>query len=199
MDTSQFPKKIFAVGPMHNIILTNAEENMKFLSLRIEKLEIQQYGSAAFYQELEAVFTEFVAVYEFDKQTAVLPEPIGSFKSDDKKEWEENHLLAIDFDYHLGCILYNYHEWMVDNGQMPDIVLGRMITDYPSVYQRVIYDYISVLKGMPPKYPFVIGFKPHDEAAMLDCDRVTKSLQREQLFGSNKAYFASFALPSLIE
>ena len=54
----------------------------------------------------------------------------------------ENHLLAIDFDYHLGCILYNYHEWLVDNGHLPDILLSRMITDYPSVYTRALYDYL---------------------------------------------------------
>lgn len=200
MDTPQFPKKQFSVGPMQNIILVNAEENGKFLHTRIEKLKANPYGSPAFYQELETIFTEFVDVYEFDIQTAVLPEPIGTFKSsDDKKEWMENHLLAIEFDYHLGCILYNYHEWLVDNGHLPDILLGRMVTDYPSVYSRALYDYVSVLKNWPAKYPFDLTFSPPEEGAVKTRKEAIASLQRSQLYGNIKPYFASFTLPSLIE
>ena len=125
---------------------------------------------------------------------------LGTFKSpDDKKEWMENHLLAIDFDYHLGCILYNYHEWLVDNGHLPDIILGRMVTDYPSVYNRALYDYVSVLKNLPPKYPFILSFHPLEEGAEKAREEMMASLQREQLYGSIKPYFASFTLPSLIE
>lgn len=200
MNTSQFPKKVFSIGPMHNSILSNTEENRQFLSKRIEKLKANPYGTPAFYQELEKIFTEFVDVYEFDKQTAVLPEPIGSFNSpDDKKEWMENHLLAIDFDYHLGCILYNYHEWLVDNGHLPDILLSRMITDYPSVYTRALYDYVSVLKNWPAQYPFDLKFHSLEEGAEKTREEAMASLQREQLYGSIKPYFASFTLPSLIE
>lgn len=200
MDTSNFFKKIFAVDSMQNSILTNAEENSRFLSNRIDKLKSQQYGSESFYIILEDIFTEFVDVYEFDKKTAVLPEPIGTFKSpDEKTEWMENHLLAIEFDVHLGRILYNYHEWLVDNGHFPDIVLSRMVTDYPSVYQRILYDYISVLKGMPAQYPFKLKFNPYTEEAESERESIIGSLQRKQLYGANKPYFASFALPSLIE
>ena len=85
MNTSQFPKKVFSIGPMHNSILTNAEENTQFISTRIEKLKANPYGTPAFYKELDAVFAEFVDVYEFDKQTAVMPEPIGSVYSQPEK------------------------------------------------------------------------------------------------------------------
>lgn len=197
---SQFPQKIFIMGQMGNSMLSNIEENSRFLGTRIEKLESCRYGSTMFYLYLEDIFTEFVRVFEFDKQTAVLPEPFGTFKSEEeKKKWEENHLLAIEFDYHIGSILYNYHEWMIDHRQLPDIVLGRMITDYPSVYSKVIYDYISVLKGMPPRYPFDIRIKFNNEEAQEKRNHILESMQREQIYGDNKAYFASFALPSLIE
>lgn len=124
MTTTKYPKKIFKIGALQNNILTNADENARFLEPRINALKSCQYGSPAFYSTLEDIFTEFVDVYEFDKTTAALPEPFGSFRSEDhKKEWMENHLLAIEFDYHLGCILYNYHEWLDSEGHLPDIIL----------------------------------------------------------------------------
>ena len=149
--TMKYPNKIFKIGPLQNNILVNTDENSRFLESRINALKSYPAGTDDFYKTLEDIFTEFVDIYEFDKNTAVLPEPFGSFRSEEhKKEWMENHLLAIEFDYHLGCILYNYHEWLVDEGHLPDIVLGRMVTDYPNVYQRVLYDYISMLKNMSP-------------------------------------------------
>lgn len=196
----KYPKKIFKIGPLQNNVLVNTDENSRFLEPRINALKSYPYGSPAFYSTLEDIFTEFVDIYEFDKGTAVLPEPFGSFRSEEhKKEWMENHLLAIEFDYHLGCILYNYHEWLVDEGHLPDIVLGRMVTDYPNVYQRVLYDYISVLKNMPPKYPFDLVFHPLTDDAGAAREKAISDLQREQLYQNNKPYFASFALPSLIE
>ena len=128
MSDIPFPKKVFAIGPMHNSILKNADEHIKLIFTRIDKLKSQKNGSPGFYQELENIFTEFVAVYEYDKTTAVLPEPIGTFKSsDDKKIWIERHLLAIEFEYHLGGILYNYHEWMFDNQQLLNLVENGFI------------------------------------------------------------------------
>lgn len=97
------------------------------------------------------------------------------------KDWIENHLLAIEFDYHLGCILYNYHEWLVDSGNIPDVMLGRMVTDYPSVYERVLYEYVSVLKKMPPRYPFSIAYKTNSDEGSEARRKIIESLQRAQL------------------
>lgn len=178
MGLSDFPKKIFTIGPMQNCILYNDKENLEFLATRITRLKSCIFGSPAFYAILENIFTEFVEVYEFDKSTAVLPEPIGTFRSEKhKQEWIENHLLALEFDLHIGCILYNYHEWLADNGKLPDIVLGRMITDYPSVYQRALYDYISVLKGKPAQYPFMLKFNSLTEEEVSERENIMTSLQ----------------------
>lgn len=200
MERAVFPKKVFAVGPRHNLILTNIDENTKFITPRIAQLKAEPFGSLAFYANLESIFTEFVDVCNFDKDSAVYPEPIGIFKDEaDKKRWIENHLLTFDFDYHLGCILYNYHEWLVDSGQLPDVILSRMVVDYPSVYYRALYDYVSVLKGAPAQYPFLLGYHPLTNNAEKERESIRASLQREQLYGTFKPYFASFALPSLIE
>ena len=200
MESKKYPKKKFRIGRMQNIILENYGENIDFLSTRIDNLKLYQYGTSEFYAILEEIFKEFVDIYEFDKETAVLPEPLGIFKSEEhRKDWIENNLLAIEFDYHLGCILYNYHEWLVDNENIPDVILGRMVTDYPSVYERVLYDYVSVLKNMPPQYPFSIAFRPNSGEGTDERGKIIESLQREQLYGNVKPYFASFALPSLIE
>ena len=200
MDTSNYPKKKFVIGPMQNIVLENSDENLKFLEKRIARLESHSFGSPAFYTTLEEIFTEFGNVYEYDKATAVMPEPIGTFKSEEhKQKWKENHLLSLEFDLHLGCIIYNYHEWLMDNGHLPDIILGRMVTDYPSLYQKALYDYFSVLKRMPAQYPFKLEFKPFTEEALHEREKLRASLQREQMYGNDKPYFASFALPSLIE
>ena len=58
MNTSQFPKKVFSIGPMHNSILSNTEKNRQFLSKRIEKLKANPYGTPAFYQELEKILPQ---------------------------------------------------------------------------------------------------------------------------------------------
>lgn len=107
-------------------------------------------------------------------------------------------MLAIDFDYHLGGILYNYHDWLTNNG-WPDIILSRLITDYPSVYQRAVYDYISVLKGVPPKYQFELVFHSDIEGVKEEHEQRINTMQRDQLYDNNRAYFASYALPTLIE
>ena len=138
-------------------------------------------------------------VYSYDLQTAVTPEPFGSFKdAAEKQEWIENHLLAIDFDCHLGRILYNHHDWLVDNG-LPDIVLGRLITDYPNLYERVMYEYINILKSAPPKYPFQMVYAEKKAGAGEEREKIKGSVQHEQLYGSYKPYLAAYALPSLIE
>lgn len=194
-----FPKKIFKIGPMGNSLLVNAEENTAFIFPRIEKLRASKYGSKSFFDDLEEIFAEFVEVYEHDKKTAQLPEPFGSFKNDtEKQEWIDNHLLAIEFDYHLGAILYNYHDWLADN-DWPDIILSRLVTDYPSVYERVIYDYVSVLKRKPPKYQVKIKISSSDDKNGVEREILKHAMQRDMWYGYEKPYFAAFALPSLIE
>ena len=178
MNYTMYPKKVFKIGPLQNCVLDNIEENTAFASLRLTKLKSQQIGSSGFYAVLKDLFTEFIDIYEYDKITAIMPEPFGLFNSPEEKQlWKDNRLLALEFDLHLGFILYNYHEWLFDNGQIPDIVLSRMIIDYPSVYQKVLYDYVSVLKRFPSHYPFKIGFQSNNENARVIRSKLVSSLQ----------------------
>ena len=200
MSDISYPKKVFILGPNDNTILANEKENAAFVGDRVNKLISARNDPVAFRSAMESLFTELISVYEFDKKTAVLPDPLGSFESEeDKQTWIERHLLAIEFDCHLGCILYNYHEWLVNNAGLPDVLLGRMVTDYPSVYERALYDYISVLTNRPPQYPFQLAFHADNAEDAAARDALKASMQRGQLYGANKPYFASFALPSLIE
>jgi len=195
-----YPIKRFISGPLNNLILENEKEINSFLAQDIEKLIACSKDVGKLKLELERVFSEFVDVYDHDKKTAVIPEPSGTFSgSDEKQIWIEKHLLAIDFEYHLGRILYSYHDWLVKNAGLPDVILGRMITDYPSVYERVLYDYVGVLLGVKPQYPFQLCFKGFSAEAAGNREQLKNSMQRQQLYGVNKPYFASYALPSLIE
>ena len=194
-----FPKKEFVMEPMGNLVLKDIEIHRAFSDERIKRLVSANHDIEKLHMELETIFSEFVDVYNYDKQTAVMPEPFGSFKdASQKQEWIENHLLALDFEYYMGIILYNYHDWLVDNG-FPDIILGRLVTDYPNLYKRVVYDYISVLKSAPPRYPFRLEFTEKKEGARDEREKIKGSIQREMGYGYNKPYLAAYALPSLIE
>ena len=193
-----FPKKEFVIGSNRNSVLKNKEVHKAFLSERTERLKVA-HNKPEFYTELESIFTEFVDVYNYDLQTAVVPEPTGTFKNTAEKQmWIEKHLLAIEFKFHLGKILCGYHDWLVDNG-LPDIILGRLITDYPNLYERVMYEYISVLKAAPPKYPFKMVFTEKKEGASEEREKLKGSIQYELLYVSYKPYLSAYALPSLIE
>ena len=56
-----------------------------------------------------------------------------------------------------GDLLKSKKDELVNNG-FPDIILGRLVTDYPNLYERLVCDYISVLKSAPPRYPFRLEF-----------------------------------------
>ena len=199
-DSINYPIKVFKIGKMQNCVLDNIDENTAFVFKRFEELKSQPCGSPDFYKILEDIFTEFIDVYEHDKITAQMPEPFGSFNTlEEKQLWKENHLLAHDVDLYLGFILYNYHEWLFDRGELPDIILSRMVVDYPNIYNKALYDYVSVLKRIPEPYSFKINFKNCSETNKQLREQLASSLQREQLYSNNKAFLASFALPMLIE
>ena len=194
-----YPIKEFVLGPGGNLILENQDIHSAFVGKRIEKLKDANSNIPIFYKELEAIFTEFVDVYAFDVQTATHPEPFGSFRdANEKQEWIERHLLALDFEYHLGVILYNFHDWLADVG-FPDVILGRLVMDYPNLYEKAVYDYVSVLKGLKPQYPFQLHFRGRFEGAEEERDKIKSAMQREMVYGTNKPYLAAYALPSLIE
>lgn len=56
MESKKYPTKKFKIGRMQNLILENDEENLDFLSTRIEKLKLYQYGTSDFYEILEDIF-----------------------------------------------------------------------------------------------------------------------------------------------
>ena len=191
----KFIKKIFGLHGSGQIVLQNQDETLALVSDRVERLK-SIYGdkekTSAYIEEL---FGEFVEIYEYDKKNAVLPEPFGIFENDDEKQaWIENKLLAQDLDIHIGAILYNYHDWLVDVG-FPDIILGRFVVDYPALYERVLYDYIGTLKNIPPQY----GFEIHNSNENLERRAVVNGMQRTPCYSSPKAYTATYILPSLIE
>ena len=195
-----YPVKVFKIGQLQNCVLDNINENTELVLKRLKELQSHPCGSLEFYKALEGVFTEFVDVYEHDKATAQMPEPYGLFNTPEEKQlWIDNHLLALDFDYYLGFILYNYHEWLFDCGQLPVIILSRMVMDYPNIYNKALYDYICVLKRIPEPYSSDIDCKNYNAVTKEFIAKLTASLQRGQLYSNNKAFFASFALPMLIE
>lgn len=191
-----FPKKVYILHSSGVLLLSNVDENNRFLSDRIEKLKQVNYDKIQLDAEIEKLFIEFIDVYDFDKKNAVLPEPLGQYKDEQsKREWIEKNLIPHTFNDHIGTILANFHEWLADIGGLRDYILDRHVTDYPSAYSKALADYICVLKGLSPKYPFEFIFegdvKKHQE--------IESDMQRQMLFGTDKAYFASFALPMLIE
>ena len=103
-----YPVKVFKIGQLQNCVLDNMRENTVFALKRLKELQSHPCGSLEFYKVLESLFTEFVDVYEHDRVTAQTPEPFGFFNTTEEKQvWIDNHLLALDFEYYLGFILYN--------------------------------------------------------------------------------------------
>ena len=195
----RFPKKVFVMGPSGNLILKDQDIHIAFIKERVDRLIAVHNDELKFNKELEAVFAEFVDIFNYDKQTAERPEPFGSFKDDSEKQaWMERHLMAQEFEYHLGGILYNYHDRLIDLG-FPDIVLHRLIVDYPGIYERALYDYVAVLKKLPPHYPFQLEFKAKVKGATEERERIKGLMQHKLIYGGNKPFFAAYALPSLIE
>lgn len=192
----KFIKKEFYLHETGQIILANQEDILALVADRVEKLKSRYGNKMETSSYVENLFAEFVEIYEYDKKTAILPEPFGYFKNEEEKQdWVERKLLAQDLDIHIGSILYNYHEWLTENG-LPNVILGRFIIDYPALYERALYDYISVLKDITPQYGFQLNYSGTEGA---ERSQIEKSIQREPFYFSRKAYTASFILPSLIE
>lgn len=192
----KFIRKEFYLHENGQIILANQEEALVLVADRVEKLKSCYGNKIETSVCVENLFAEFVEIYEYDKKTAILPEPFGYFENEEEKQdWIERNLLAQDLDIHIGAILYNYHEWLAENG-LPDVILGRFIVDYPALYERALYDYLSVLKDITPQYGFQLCYYGTGGA---ERSQVEKSIQCEPLYFSKKAYTASFILPSLIE
>ena len=102
-----FPKKEFVMEPMGNLVLKDIEIHRAFSDERIKRLVSANHDIEKLHMELETIFSEFVDVYNYDKQTAVMPKPFGSFKdASQKQEWIENHLLALDFEYYKEPFVY---------------------------------------------------------------------------------------------
>lgn len=192
----KFIKKEFCLHKNGQIILKNRNDILALIENRVKSLTSLYGNKVETSAYVENLFAEFVEIYEYDKKTAMLPEPFGYFENEIKKSaWVEKNLLAQDLDLHLGSILYNYHEWLAEHG-LPDIILGRFVVDYPVLYERALYDYISVLKGITPQYGFQICHSGTNDDERI---QMKKSIQREPFYTSQKAYTASFILPILIE
>ena len=188
-------RKEFVRHESGQLILSNQKETWALIEDRVAKLKSVHGDKEKTDTYIENLFEEFQAIIDYDKETAILPEPFGEFESEDEKaKWIENRLIAQDLDIHIGAILYNYHEWLAEVG-LPDIILGRFVVDYPALYERVLYDYIGVLKGVNPDYGFQLVILGDNSMR----EEVVEDMQRELFYKSRKAYTATIILPSLIE
>lgn len=123
----KFIKKEFYLHETGQIILANQEDALVLVADRVEKLKSCYGNKMETSVCVENLFAEFVEIYEYDKKTAILPEPFGYFENEEEKQaWIERHLLAQDLDIHIGQILYNYHEWLAENG-LPDVILEQVV------------------------------------------------------------------------
>ena len=194
---SEYAKKEFALNHTGQVYLKNLSDFSQGIEERVTILQECALNRVKLTKAIEQLFLEFLDVYQFDCDTAILPEPFGYFESDEvKTAFLRRRLLAEDFTLHLGTVFCNYHERLIHAGQVPDIILSKFIVDYPKLYEKALYDYFCSLLNLEPQYPFQLFLRTD---SWEDRDRIIGRMQNPSPPNTPKAFVANYIFPALIE
>ena len=193
----EYTRKEFALNHAGQVVLENLSAFLKDAEEKIAILQKCASDRAELTKAIEQIFLDFLNIYQFDCDTAILPEPFGHFESVEvKTAFLRRRLLAEDFNIHLGTVFCNFHEKMIRTGQVPDIILSKFVVDYPKLYEKAIYDYFGSLLNLEPQYPFQLFVRADSPE---DRDRIIGSMQSPSPPNTPKAFVANYIFPSLIE
>lgn len=192
-----YTRKEFVLNHTGQVSLKNLSVFLKDAEEKITILCECASDTANLTRAVEQIFLDFLSVYQFDCDTAILPEPFGHFESFEiKTAFLRRRLLAEDFNIHLGTVFCNYHDKMIQTGKVPDIILSKFVVDYPKLYEKALYDYFGSLLNLEPHYPFQLLVRADNRE---DRDRIIGSIQSPSPPNTPKAFVANYIFPSLIE
>lgn len=143
------------------------------------------------------LLSDFVSVFEYDIEHAVLPEPQGLFKTVEKKaDFQRRRLLVQDFCLYLGKVFFLYHECLFRNNCFPVLKTTHMMVNYQEIYDTALADYRRIVTK--PLVPQELGeSKEYKTVDSLGNEmQITKPVSNSN---KNHAVAATFILPSLIE
>lgn len=192
-----YTKKEFVMNHAGQVVLKNLSAFLDDTKEKIAILRECASDTAELTKAIEQFFLNFLDVYQFDCDSAILPEPFGYFESvDAKTAFLRHRLLAEDFNIHLGTVFYNYHDELIKTGQVPDIILSKFVVDYPKLYEKALYDYFCSLLNLEPNYPFQLFVRADSRE---DRDKIIGSMQSPSPPNTPKTFVANYIFPSLIE
>ncbi|WP_413853893.1 hypothetical protein [Candidatus Ruminimicrobium bovinum] len=200
--------KKYKISPTGSSILLNPQLANDYIAEKRDALSFAKNEENLLKVKLN-ILRDFEQIYEYDKLYSQLPEPFGTFNSEeDKRVFLERHLLINDFHLYLGNICLNYHEDLLDmKHYFPLMRNFENITDYESLYNNVIEDYARALKNAPAP-PFLILPKSHNipkniKFVIQEGKIISKDYSYQNSLNSVRslphAYSATFILPALIE
>ena len=195
-----FYKKEFMMNPHGSIFLNNPAPAIAYVEKKIDALfktradhEAQRYVKCQ-------IFSDFKAIYEYDLENAIFPEPFGTFASEEAKvEFDKQKMLYEDFQLYLGNIFVNYHNQLAKANIFPTIEAFPFVIDYNELFDTAIAEYIRVLFRIP--HPVQIRRKDEADLVYSAVEYEGKKLNLPTGGGHRQphACAASFILPSLIE
>jgi hypothetical protein len=138
------------------VVLKNAAPAVSYIEKKVNLLLNAKSHEEEKNHKL-GILREFTEIYNYDCETAIRPEPFGTFADDaEKQQFIKLKQLIEDFGLYLGEIFYHYHKVMAQrNYRVPILKSSRLIIDYDELYLRAVNEYFGTLIGI--KYPLRIG------------------------------------------
>jgi len=195
-----FYKKEFAMTPHGSVFLKNPAPIITYVENKIDDLLKTKEDHGAQRKVKCQIFSDFKAIYEYDLDNAIFPEPFGTFVSDEsKKQFVRQKLLYEDFQLYLGDIFVNYHNQLAKSKAIPVIDASPFVIDYNELFDTAMAEYIRVLLGV--HHPVQIRRKDETEPeySTVEYRGMEISLPTGRIQQQVHACAATFILPSMIE
>ena len=193
----KYTRKEFVLYRTEQIELKNLTDFMDDIEKKIDILQQCASDTVELTKTVDQIFLDFLGIYQFDCDTAILPEPFGHFENEEvKRTFLRKRLLSADFNLHLGTVFCNFHERLYRAKQLPDVILGKFVVDYPQLYNKALFEYFSSLLGLQPNYPFELFVQT---VSREDRNRIIAGMQVPSPPNTPKAFVANYIFPSLIE
>lgn len=148
--------KEYRMGETGNVILINAAPALSYIENKVNLLVNAKTREEERNCKI-VILREFTEIYHYDCETAIRPEPFGSFVDEaEKQRFIRLKQLVEDFGLYLGGIFYHYHQMMVQQHRcIPILTCPRLVINYDELYLRAVNEYFGTLLGV--EYPLRIG------------------------------------------
>ena len=143
-------KKEYVVNDLGSVILKNPEPALCYIEEVVKKLLETKNDHVSQLTVKCKLFNDFKAIYEYDSENSVWPEPFGYFETDkEKSELQRLKQLFEDFSLYLGCAFTSYQEQLLI--QKTPILLDSkpFVIDFNELYITALQEYISAIMHIP--------------------------------------------------